>query len=233
MTTRVILEPVFILHGRPYRNTSLIVEMFTMRYGRVAALARSARGLSSRYKGKLQPFSPMLASWTGRSELMNLGQVELNGMAYQIEGQALLCAFYLNELIMRLLQRDDPYPILFEQYQATLNALEKKASLEKTLRCFEKNLLERLGYGLSLERDAQTGEDIQSDQLYQYIPERGFLRCDVVMEGLAIFSGKSLLSLREEKFCDKKCLQDAKRLMRIILSHHLGPKPLKSRELLL
>lgn len=226
MVTRVLLEPIFVLHHRPYQNSSLIVEFFSRQHGRIAALARSARGPKSRYKGYLQVFSPLLASWSGRRELMNLNQIELYGLPYQLMGQGLLCAFYLNELLLRLLPRDDPYPEIFADYQAALQGLEQSDNIPVVLRRFEKRILEHLGYGLSFPVDPH--------QYYQWLPDRGFLRCNAAAHvGERIFRGGSLLALQAEQWDNPEDLLDAKYLMRIILSQYLGNKPLKSRELLL
>jgi len=232
VTQRITLEPIFILHTRPYSNTSLIAECLTMRHGRIVAIARSARGMKSRYRGMLQAFSPLLASWSGMRELKTLGNVERNGPVYQLEGQALICGFYLNELLIRLLQRDDPCVNIYDLYQTTLNSLEKALDFRSALRCFEKNLLRELGYGLPLRRDAQTGEPIDPELHYQYLPERGFLQCHEPTEDVMIFPGRSLLALHEEQLEYADALRDAKRLLRIALSQHLGGKPIKSRELL-
>ena len=227
---RVVLEPAFILHKRPYSNTSLIIELLTLNHGRVSILAQSARGLKSRYRGGLDLFFPLLVSWAGRNDLKYLGDVELNGMPYLLEGESLLCGFYLNELLMRLLHHDDPYHHLFRSYQAALNQLIN-GHLETILRRFEKRLLEELGYGLPLQCEVKSNIPIKADQFYQYHPEQGFLLCEK-SEEKDIFYGKSLLALREEKFSDDESLRDIKRLMRITLGQLLGKKPLKSRELL-
>lgn len=232
MTNRVILEPVFILHSRPFSNTSLIVDMFTMRHGRVSALARSARGPKSRYRGKLQPFVPLLASWTGTRDLKNLGNVEFNGSPYFMNGNTLLCAFYINELLVLLLHHEDSHQQLFELYQNTLNRLQKTQQLQQTLRYFEKHLLNELGYGLPLHRDAYTGEAIDRQRQYQYVPEHGFVHCEHDSIQAVIFSGDVLLALHEEALLTDDHMKQAKRLMRLVLTHHLGDKPIKSRELL-
>lgn len=152
MNQRVMLEPAFILHRRPYRNTSLILDLFTKYHGRLSVVARSARGLKSRYRGVLQLFTPLLVSFSGKTELKSLGQVELTDTTYALEGQALLCAFYLNELLQRLLLQEDPYPDLFEDYQLNLMILEKKQKIQANLRYFEKRLLDQLGYGNKADR---------------------------------------------------------------------------------
>lgn len=227
MIDRVILEPAFILHKRPYRNTSLILELLTLNYGRISALARSARGLKSRFKGRLELFFPLLVSWSGRGDLKSLGNTELNGMPYLLEGKSLFCGFYLNELILRLLYPGDPDYLLFQYYQRALDQLSN-GHIEACLRSFEKRLLEELGYGLPF-----FGENIhlEENQFYRYIPEQGFLLCEKTQE-LDVFSGKSLLALREEVFSDAELLKEIKRLMQLALGRLLGKTPLKTRELL-
>jgi len=246
MMHRVTLDPVYVLHTRPYSNTSLIVDLLTMTHGRVSVVARSARGLKSRYRGMLQLFSPLLASWVGRSELKSLGNIERNGAVCQVEGQSLVCSFYLNELLMRLLQRDDPCVNIYHLYKSTLGGFEKKNDLRSTLRYFEKNLLKELGYALPLNRDANTGLPLNPEFQYYYSPERGFLRSHNVedrspeghnsqahnsLEKAGIYSGRSLLALHQDCLDNDAVLQDAKRLLRTALLRHLGNKPIKSREL--
>lgn len=226
MLSRITLEPAFILHRWPYRNTSLIVELFTQNHGRVAVVARSARGVKSRYKGVLQPFSPLLVAWVGRNELKSLGNIELCGASNFLEGNALACGFYLNELLVRLLHREDPHPNLFALYQTSLAELQHLTQIEKTLRIFEKNLLHELGYGLPLKHEAESGNPIDPSANYQYVPEQGFVRC---FEGS--FSGQSIMALQSEELEEEQTLKEVKLLMRIALTHHLGSKPLKSRDL--
>jgi len=229
---RVNLEPIYILHSRPFSNTSLIIDCLSLKHGRLSLMARSARGLKSRYKGILQLFSPLLASWVGDRELKNLGAVELSAAIYRLEGRSLICGFYLNELLQRLLQREDPHPDIFQLYETTLNQLQQNKDPRSTLRCFEKNLLQSLGYGLSLQREAQTYKDIDSNSYYQYIPERGFILCQADANNRTIFLGKTLLSLAQEHFDCESSLQESKRLLRLVLNRHLDDKPIKSRELL-
>jgi DNA repair protein RecO (recombination protein O) len=181
----------------------------------------------------LQAFIPMLASWVGRGELKTLTELELDGMPYQLTGKELLCGFYLNELLMRMVHRDDPYPHLYQLYQKTLDSLYQAQMVEQSLRLFEKNLLQQLGYGLLLDCEASQGTAITAEQDYRYHPELGFL--NVVHAAEAdhyIFSGKSLLAFHRNELNDPIILKDAKRLMRIALSLHLGDKPIMSRELL-
>ncbi len=232
MASRVSLEPAYVLHRRPYSNTSLIVEFFTENHGRIAAVARSARGPKSRYRGKLELFYPMLISWSGRGELKSLGAVDFYRAPINLSDQALLCGFYLNEILMRLLQRDDACANIFTLYDEVLIQLAKQQSIAITLRCFEKNLLQALGFGLPLDHEFDTHHAIDAQKYYRYLPERGFQLVKRDDSQTAIFSGKTLIALRQEQFVDEKTLQESKRLMRLVFSRYFGERPLKSRDLL-
>lgn len=229
----VILQPAFILHARAYRDSSLLLELFTLDHGRVSAVARGARSARARYKGLLQPFVPLLVSWYGKSELVSLSGAEANGVILNLGGDTLLCGFYLNELLMRLLHRYDAHPQLFTAYQETLWSLQDSAQLARILRAFEKLLLSELGYALSLDRAADTGSRVEADRFYYFDPARGMLSYEETMRVAShyIFEGNSLLALHAGELSDKSCLQDAKRLLRIALNQLLDGKPLKSREL--
>lgn len=228
---RIDLTPVYILHTRPFRNTSLLVELFSQTHGRIAAVARSARGLQSRYKGQLQLFTPLLASWIGNHELKTLTQIELNGMPLQLNHKPLFCAFYLNELLMRVLHKEDPHPKLFDLYHDCLRRLEKKENMSAILRFFEKKLLEHLGYGLPFEHEANMRKPLQPDLHYRYIPQQGFIVCDATEKQHTDFSGADLLLMAAEQFEDINIASSAKRLMRLALSPLLGVHALNSREL--
>ena len=229
--SRVNLEPAFVLHSRAYRNSSLIVELLTMRFGRMAVIARSARGPRSRYQGRLQLFSPLLVSWSGRSDLKSLGAIELSSRGYTLEGNALLCGFYLNELLMRLLKHEDAYPEIYRRYQNILNQLEQGDSFERNLRYFEKHLVRELGYGLSLSCDLQSGLPINENAYYRYVSDRGFIETEPA-DNIAIFSGHVLHALDSEQLESEEALKGAKRLMRQVMARHLGQKPLNTRLLL-
>ncbi len=223
---RITLAPAFVLHTRPYSNSSLIVELFTKEYGRISVLAQSARGPKSRYQGKLQLFTYLLASWSGRHELKYLNAAEIQGIAYQLQNAALWCAFYINELLMRFLNKEDAYPEIFFMYQKTLQDLQQAHLLQAALRRFEKQLLESLGYGFSFE-------GIEEDAWYAYVSQLGFVRQAAVKENTSVFSGKSLLALKREDFSNETFLAEMKYLMRLVIQEHLGHQTLKSRELLL
>lgn len=230
---RVVLQPAFILHTRSFRDTSLLVDLFTLQYGRVSTIARGVRSPKSKSRGLLLPFVPLLASWSGKSELMTLGKIEANGLAYDLSGKKLLSGFYLNELLVRLLARHDPHPDIFHAYQATLSSLQDVKDVQIALRLFEKKLIAKIGYGLQLTKDIQSNP-ITADQYYCYKQERGFVRCqkDLNTNTQNIFSGENLLAFHNNKFKDVLALREIKCLMRLIFDHLLDNKPLKSRELI-
>lgn len=223
---RVLLTPVYVLHTRPFRNTSLLVDFFSQEYGLVSVVARSARGPKSRYQGQLQLFTPMLAAWFGKHELKTLTQLELQGMPHQLHQKALFSAFYINELISRVLQKEDPHPSLFLHYQNALQRLEENKDIETVLRLFEKRLLEALGFGLPLQYEAQTHQLLRDDLHYDFLPAQGF-----VQNEKGVFSGRVLHAIAAEDFSTAETLLATKRLMRLALIPVLGNKPLHSREL--
>lgn len=231
MSHPIVLQSAFILHTRPYRDTSLLLEIFTAEHGRVSLVAKGVRGVRSRFKGLLQPFVPLLLSWQGKSELMTLVGAESNGMPYGLSGDELLCGIYLNELLMRLLHRYDAHPALFQIYQQTLSNLQTDQQI--ALRLFEKKLLSELGYALQLEREAQTGHAIDSDRLYYFEPARGLLYCDKYMSQKVSFRGENLLAIHQDRFSQIDCLRDAKRLFRSAINYLLNGKSIRSRELFL
>ncbi|MCD6038759.1 MAG: recO [Gammaproteobacteria bacterium] len=228
---KITLQPAFILHRRAYRETSLLLDLFTESYGRISLIARGVRGHRSRLRSLLQPFVPLLISWQGKSELMLLNAAENNGAPFQLRGDCLLSGFYLNELLMRVLPKQDPHPPLYTIYHDTLLELQSGMLQQHTLRLFEKKLLAELGYGLQLQYDFSTGEKVVAEQFYLFYPEQGFKRSASYAGEKMQFKGKSLLALAEEEFPDEECRRDAKRLMRIALASLLGLSFLHSRKL--
>lgn len=227
---RIDLTPVYVLHTRPFRNTSCIADLFSEKFGIVSVVARSARGPKSRYQGQLQLFTPMLASWFGQHELKTLGDVELSGMPIQLNQTPLFCGFYFNELLIRLLHKEDPHQQLFHIYHHSLYRLEKGDPIPVILRLFEKKLLDELGYGLPLRYEANSRTPIQANHFYYYEKSQGFLPCADDDHGdQTVFSGKALLSISAETLDDDATLAAAKRLMRMALASVLGNKPLNSR----
>jgi DNA repair protein RecO (recombination protein O) len=224
------LSLAFVLHRRDYRNTSLLLELFLAGQGRLPAIARGVKSARSSRALLLQPFAPLRVTLTGRGEVKSLTQVEPEGRAYQLKGETIYCGIYLNELLMRLLQRGDPYPTLFVHYQKTLARLAFEESANQCLREFEVSLIRELGYGLLLDRTADTNEPIKQQQIYEYHIEHGPVIASPGATAGAIH-GQTLMSLHRGERMDKQGRLEAKQLMRRVINYYLGDKPLKSREL--
>mgnify|MGYP006284204859 CR=1 FL=1 len=225
---RVFEQPAYVLHSRPYRDTSLIVELLTRDYGRVGAMARGAR--RRRRGGQvLQPFRVLAVGWSGRGEMVTLGATEELTPVPMLQGLSLACGFYVNELVMRLVERGEPIPELFHSYSEAVHGLLKGEVPAPLLRLFEKRLLDYSGYGLALDREAGSGQPVREDGLYRYELESGAVPVTDAQRGI---QGRTLLALAEERIPDKRVLQEARWLLAPVLEAHLGPRPLKSRELL-
>ena len=225
-------ESAFVLHSYPFRETSLILDVFSRQHGRLAMVARGARRPKSSLRGVLMNFQPLLLSWFGKGEVRTLHSAEWQGGQPYLQGTALMCGFYLNELLLNLLARDDPHQQLFDYYRATLYRLAHEADHAATLRCFEKHLLQELGYALVLEREAGNGQAIQAELCYRYAVERGALPDDGdARAGLAVL-GKTMLDMAADDYTDPTTAQLSKQLMRVLLNHHLGGKTLHTRELI-
>lgn len=228
---QVALERGYLLHRRAYRETSVLADVFTENHGRVGVIAKGARRPRSPMRLGLQAFRPLLFSWQGRGELMTLTASESVGSDPHLSGVKLASAFYANELLVRLIQRNDPNPMLFFAYEQLLVELRQDSTVEPPLRRFEKHLLDALGYGLELENDTQ-GRPISPRRRYLYVPETGPVALDADHEETqTTVSGATLAGLARDELCGAE-LDEAKRLMRHILAQYLGDKPLKSRELL-
>ena len=222
-------QQAFVLHSYPYRETSLVLEVFSRQHGRVALVARGARRPRSALRGLLMGFQPLLLSWFGKSELRTLHRAEWQGGQPQLQGTALLCGFYLNELLLNLMARDDAHEQLFDYYQRTLQRLAHEADHAATLRCFEKHLLQELGYALLLEHEADSGRPIEPAVHYRYVIEHGVTRDGE--EGLPIL-GKTLRDMAADDYRDAVSARQGKQLMRMLLNHHLAGKTLHTRELI-
>ena len=230
---RVQLQPAFLLHHRPYRETSRILEFFTRERGRLTLFARGSRSAKGQLNSVLQPFNKLLISWSGRGDAGNLTGAEFDGAAQRMPAQRSLSGLYMNELLIAVLHRHDPQVEVFDLYARTLDALRTVAEEARALRIFEKRLLDSLGYGVSLEREALTGAAIEASCVYRYRVDQGFVAVDGVAEGSLLFSGASLLALAREELPDAASRADARRLMRAALDHCLEGRELRSREILL
>ncbi|HKT32021.1 MAG TPA: DNA repair protein RecO [Gammaproteobacteria bacterium] len=224
---RALLTPAYVLHHHDWRETSRVVEIFSRDHGRLGAVARGARRAQSPWRALLQPFRPLLLSWTGGGELVTLIGAEADGGAEPFPGPALLSAYYMNELLLRLLPRHDAQPGLFRQYADALERLRRTAA--PALRVFEKQLLSALGYGLMLERDVASDEPLQPDAVYSYELERGPVRgVSAGSAGLQI-PGAALAALAREDLGQPEQLQQTRELLQVALERLLGTRPLRTR----
>ena len=228
---RINLEPAFVLHGRAYRETSEILDLLTRNHGRISLVARGMRTAKAGLRAVLQPFQPVAVSWTGRGgSLMNLRAAEAAGRAGSLRGTALMSAYYVNELILRFLHKGDPHPQLFGSYAEVIHRLGVGEPADVVLRRFEMELLSQTGYGLNLEFDAVSGEPLVPSGCYQYVVERGAVPAEPGVEASLVYSGAELLAIGRSAFDDGIHLACARRLLRAVLDHHLGGKPLRTRQ---
>jgi DNA repair protein RecO (recombination protein O) len=226
---RVDNQPAFVLHTYSFRETSLVVEMFTRDHGRVALLAKGARRPRSALRGLLLSFQPLALAWSGKNELRILHKADWSGGQPFLRGAALMSGFYLNELLLKLLTRDDPHDRLFDCYRDTLVRLAGVADPAVTLREFEKCLLQEAGYALMLDHEADSGAAIIPEKVYCYRAERGPVaaRGDEALQ----ISGRTLLDIGRGDFSDPHTQRQSKLLMRMLLNHHLGEQRLFTPQL--
>jgi DNA repair protein RecO (recombination protein O) len=223
MTRAIDFEPAHILSLRPYRETSQLLEVFTRNHGRVGLVARGARGPKSKLRGLLQPFRPLLLSWRETGELGTLSGVEAGGLAVSLSGERVFHGWYVNELLLKLLQRHDLHAELYAGYARTLEALPGDHA-EVALRIFEKQLLAELGYALPLDAD------LQPLQHYRFDPESGALPAEA--NAVSAVTGSSLIALRDERFDTRESLRDARKILRAALARQLGGRVLETPRLL-
>lgn len=217
---------VFLLHTHPYSETSLILEVFSREHGRVPVLARGARRPRSALRGVLIGFQLLELSWFGGGEVKTLAKAEWFGGSPLLQGRCLLLGYYLNELLLKLLPREDAHPALFDSYAEAVSALASSAADAPELRRFEKSLLKEIGYGLAFDHDAD-GVPVEPGRRYCYFAERGLIAVDDA-QGLTL-SGKTLLDMEADDYRDPLTLSESKLLMRQLVAHQLGGQPLQSR----
>ncbi len=225
------LQRCFVLHRRPYSESSLILDIFSEEFGRVTLMSKGARSKRSNLKGALQPFTPLLLKWSGNSSMKTLRQAEPISLGLPLTGINLYSAMYVNELIGRVLMAEVPMPALFHDYLHALTELAHNENPEPALRRFELALLSAMGYGVDFLHCAGTGESIDPTMTYRYREQKGFI-ASVRRDNLT-FMGDELIAISERRFITKEQLKAAKRFTRIALKPYLGGKPLKSRELFL
>jgi len=230
---QVNAEPAYILHKRPYRETSQILEVFSRNHGRLSLMSRGSRSPRSRTSGVLQPFRPLLLGWQGRGEMPSLRGVDVaDARPPALTGKSLMSAMYLNELLVIMLHRNDVHEALFTDYHETLYAMQQTAELEHILRNFEKKLLEQMGFGLNLAHDADSGEPVLSERHYAYHFEHGPVQCQPDQSRQnPVISGSSLLAFNRGELETPRSVAEIKQLMRYVINSHLGSRKLKSREL--
>ena len=231
MKRRAEHEPGFVLHAYPYKETSLIVEAFTRRFGRVGLLARGARRPRSAMRGVLLGFHPLHLTWSTSAELGTLMSAEWGGGQTSLSGIGLMCGFYINELLLRLLPRDDPHEALFDAYSKALSRLAAGEEQASVLRGFERRMLAELGYAPVLDRDAANGAQIDAAKHYSYEAERGPVetRRD---SGESVVSGRTLLDMVADNYNSSRTRDEARRLMRALIAERLGGQALYTRAVL-
>ncbi|MDF3037023.1 MAG: recombination protein RecO [Paucimonas sp.] len=229
---RVSDQPAFVLHSLPYKETSLIVEVFSRDYGRISLMAKGAKRPHSRLRSVLQTFQPLSMGWAGKSEMRTLTSAEWVGGLMPLEKSALLCGFYLNELLIKLLARDDPHPMLFDHYVATLNQLAHDEPAPIVLRRFERALLKETGVAADLSYCTVTRERVEADKLYVVDPELG-PRPARPADAWPRMSGKTLLDMDAEDYSDTVTQAQSKVLMRFLLAHQLNHAQLNTRQILI
>jgi DNA repair protein RecO (recombination protein O) len=228
---RVQHEPAWLLHHRPFRDSSQILDILSRDHGRLAVVAKGSRGARSKLRGILRPFLPLQLSWVIRTDLGTLTGAEMDGTPLSLSGDALLSGYYVNELILKLLHRHDPQPEIFSAYGTTIRRLSSQREIAPCLRQFEIELLRMLGYALNLDHDTESQEPLKSRQQYEYRVEQGPVPVSG-REGPMIFTGAELDAIRKQEFAEAGVLKLAGRLLRNVISYHLDGKELQSRKVL-
>lgn len=238
MQNQINLQPAYLLHSRPFRDTSLLLDFLTRDYGRFSAIAKGVRRAGARNKGLLQPFIPLQISVFGKRELKTLRNVELMSDVVTFKGERLFSALYINELMVRLVHANEAEANLFLEYEKTLGLLQTGPDIEPVLRRFEINLLQILGYGIEFGVEAESGDAIVSSEYYFFQIESGFIRIDRNRlnrnrpeQDQNYFSGEEIIRISGLDFSEKQTRKAAKQLLRYVLGIYLGEKPLKSRQL--
>ena len=228
---RIQNEPAWLLHHRPFRDSSQILDILSLDQGRLAVVAKGSRGAKSKLRGILRPFLPLQLSWFIRSDLGTLTGAEMNGAPLSLSGDALLSGYYVNELILKLLHRHDPQPEIFAAYSRTIERLAGGKEVAAYLRQFEIELLRILGYALNLDHDTETTEPLRPQQQYEYRVEQGLVPVSD-RDGPMVFRGAEIDAIQNQQFADPAVLKNAGSLLRNVIAYHLDGRELKSRKVL-
>lgn len=224
-------EPAYLIHQRPYSETSQIINLFSRHYGRVDAIAKGSKRPKSKFKSFLQPFSPILVSWSGRSQLKTLRSVDISlGKQSNVSRKHLMSAFYLNELILSFLTTADPYPDLFDAYSLAINNLSNADSSEIILREFEIQLLTEIGYAINFQTEAMSSKKIEPNLSYRFIAEEGFVSSVTSSARDALIKGSVIQSIDRKDFSQPETMRAAKRIIRESVKYHLSGKELNTKK---
>ena len=235
LINKVSLEPAFVLHTRPYQETSILVDFFTRSYGRLNAIAKGAKRPKSPLRSVLTPASKLSVTLTGKSDLKTLSSVEIIDHFQLNDGVSLNSVIYINELVTKATEREDPHAAIFDDYEILLQKLSNQSSqveLEQNLRNFELNLLQEMGYGIDLSRDAETNDKIEKESIYKFFPDKGFAIDKGTVTSQKSFFGKDIINFKKGNFEKKETRDASKIIMRIALDYHLGNKTLNIRKYL-
>ncbi|WP_273202970.1 DNA repair protein RecO [Marinobacter subterrani] len=224
-------EPAYVLHRRPWRETSLMVDVFTLNHGRMTVIAKGANSARSPLKAQLQPFQPLVIDWTGRGDLKTLTQVDVHTGPSLTRTTSLYSGLYLNELVQRVLPAADPYPILFAAYIEAIGRLAVTGDVEPVLRQFELTFAAALGYDFSWDITTDTSESVEGGRQYCYDPEQGIVSAVSPGVRLQQLPGDVLLALARGDFESDRCRRVSKRVMRVLTDYLLQGRPLNSRNL--
>ncbi|MDR0779228.1 MAG: DNA repair protein RecO [Pseudomonadales bacterium] len=225
----------WLLHSRPFRETSLLLDFFSLERGRFSAIARGVRAAKNPRRALLQPFTPLSLGVAGKTDLLTLKAVDADGPALLLSGAALFSALYVNELMTRLLSGVEPEPLLFAHYENTLHALQSGGDVEVALRLFELQLLDVLGYGVDFAHDAEHGAAVEAQAHYYWHGESGLVRqhdtAATTSREHPLYGGAELLAIAQRDFSQVATRRAAKALLRQLLGKHLGERELASRAL--
>ncbi|MBC8638368.1 DNA repair protein RecO [Caballeronia sp. EK] len=230
---RIAEQPGFVLHSYPYRETSLIIDVFSRDFGRVALVAKGAKRPHSALRGVLQTFQPLGLSWSGKGEVRTLTTAEWVGGMLPLAGDALLCGFYVNELLVKFCAREDAHPALFNHYVLTLSRLAHDEPAVQVLRSFERVLLRETGYAMNLTRTV-TRQPVVAEGRYVFDPDRGVREAsDDLPAPWPVISGQTLIDMERDDYTSPQTAAQSKTLMRFLLNHYLGGTPLATRQILI